>query len=155
MSLLLDLAIITWLFIFVILYHTKPDKERPTLVFLKQIKHRKMAIVSTATLTSLVAETFPLSVVDSNNNNKVITGTLSNISVVSADSTQDTAVVNGTGVDVDAVSETGGTTVTATATFVSDKMKADGVTPIVSGTFTSVLTIVNNVVVNAVLVFNQ
>lgn len=117
-----------------------------------------MSIVKQLTLTSLVAQVLQLSLVDTNNNNQVIPGKLSNIVVTSADPATATAVPDTTdpiSVDVDAVTQTGSTTVTATADFVSDKLQADGVTPVVSGNFTATLAIVNNVAVVAALAFNQ
>jgi hypothetical protein len=135
----------------------------PHLVFQVSIHYKNfnyMTIISSLNLTSIAPVVLTLSVVDQNNANAVIPGTLSAITLTPADPTQDVALADATvpnGVDVHAVSDTGGTTVTATAAFTSTALKADG-TPVVTGTFTATLTIANNIVVAAVnplLVFNQ
>jgi hypothetical protein len=121
-----------------------------------------MAIVSSITLTSKTPSVLTLSVVDANNSNAVIPGTISNIVLSSADSTQDTAVADSSvlnGVDVTPVSNSGGTSIGASVTFTSTALQADGVTPVVSGTFTAILAVTNNVsggsTLNPTLVFNQ
>lgn len=115
-----------------------------------------MQIVSSLTLTSLLPQILQLAVIDQNNNNSIIPGTLSNIIVTPADAAQDSAASDATGnVTVDALVPTGGTTVSATADFTSDKVQPDGVTPVVSGNFSVVLTLINNVVVSAALAFTK
>ena len=119
-----------------------------------------MAIVSNLTLTSTAPVTLSMTVVDSNNGNAEIAGTLSGLAYVATDPSQDIAVVDptvATEVDIHAVTPSGGTTITATGTFVSTLLKADG-TPAFSGTVTGTLVLVNNVpvaVLNPVLAFNQ
>lgn len=118
-----------------------------------------MSIVKSLTLTSLVAQVLKMSVVDQNNNNEAIPGTLSNLVVTSADPAQDTVGVDASdpeSVDVDAVSTSGGTTVTATANFTSTKLGPDGTTPVLNNiSLTATLTLINSVAANPALVFNQ
>lgn len=120
-----------------------------------------MAIVSNLTLTSVAPVELSMSVVDANNNNAVIAGVLSGLTYSPTDATQDLAVPDTTnllGVDIHAVSLTGGTSLVATGLFVSTALQADGVTPVVNATLTATLVIVNAVVVaalNPTLVFNQ
>ena len=143
-------------------HHPKP-KIRPRLVFnlFNQNKNfNYMAIVSTLMLTSTAPVTLSLSVADANNGNTPIAGTLSGLTYTPSDPSQDLAVVDpsdATEVDVHAVTNTGGTTVAASGTFVSTLTKTDG-TPAFSGTVTGSLVLVNNIpvaVLNPVLVFNQ
>lgn len=130
----------------------------PKLVFLhSKYKTNRMQPVSSLTLTSLAPVTLTLAVIDENNNNQVIPGTLSNIKPVVGDPAQDSAVADSGGaseVAFGAITRTGGTTVNTTADFVSEEKDANG-SPIVSGNFPCTLTIVNNVVVKAALTFMQ
>lgn len=146
--------------IFIILLsfvHKDKKRLRPHLAFFfKHKNHNHMQIVSSLTLTSLLPQILQLAVIDQNNNNSIIPGTLSNIIVTPADAAQDSAASDATGnVTVDALVPTGGTTVSATADFTSDKVQPDGVTPVVSGNFSVVLTLINNVVVSAALAFTK
>jgi hypothetical protein len=150
--------IIVILIILRLLVHPK-KKNNPKLVFtfFNNKNYHPMAILNSLTLTDRNPVTLHLSVVDENNKNAVIPGVLSNILVSPGDATKDTAILNPTvaqGVDVEAVSADGGTTVNATGDFKSDAAKPDG-TPEVSGNFSAVLTVVNNIVVKAAMVFNQ
>jgi len=119
-----------------------------------------MSQVTTLTLLSTAPVTLFMTVVDANNNNAEIAGVLSGLSYTPADPAQDIAVVdpdNALDVDVHAVTNTGGTTVTGSGTFVSTLTNPDG-TPAFSGTVTGQLVLVNNVpvaVLNPVLAFNQ
>lgn len=119
-----------------------------------------MSIVTNLTLTSVAPVTLNMVVGDANNNNAPIAGVLSNLTY-NVDATQDIAVVDSANpleVDIHAVSLQGGSTVTATGTFVSTALQADGKTLLFSGTVTGTLVLVNNisvVVLNPVLTFNQ
>lgn len=154
------LCLVIWTIFTIILIsivHRGKHPIRPHLAFFFKYKnHNHMQIVSSLTLTSLLPQILLLAVIDQNNSNSVIPGKLSNIVVTPADPAQDSADSDGTGnVTVDALVPTGGTTVSATADFVSDKVLPDGVTPVVSGNFSVVLTLVNNVVVSAALAFTK
>jgi len=138
-------------------------KIRPVLAFqlFNQNKNfNSMSQVTTLTLLSTAPVTLFMTVVDANNNNAEIAGVLSGLSYTPADPAQDIAVVdpdNALDVDVHAVTNTGGTTVTGSGTFVSTLTNPDG-TPAFSGTVTGQLVLVNNVpvaVLNPVLAFNQ
>ena len=141
----------------------KPQPLRPKLafnIFSNNKNFNFMALITgPLTLTSTAPVTLNMTVVDANNNNALIAGTLSGLAYVPADPTQDIAVVDptvATEVDVHAVTNTGGTTVTGTGTFVST-LQTNGV-PAFSGTVTGTLVLVNNIpvaVLNPVLAFNQ
>lgn len=147
------------LIIFLLLWNLtrKHQQIKPKLAFLfKHKNNNQMKVVSSLTLTSLVAQVLALMIIDMNNNNAPIPGVLSGISVSPADPTQDSASSDDAGnVTVDAITQTGGTVVNASATFASTKLLPDGVTPVVAGSFSAQLTLVNNVVVNAALAFTQ
>lgn len=142
-------------------HHT--GKIRPILAF-QYFNNNKnlnyMAQVTNLTLTSTAPITLSMTVVDANNNNAEIAGVLSGLSYAPADPTQDVAVVDATdplSVDIHAVANTGGTTVTGSGTFVSTLKNTDG-SPAFSGTVTGQLILVNNIpvaVLNPVLAFNQ
>lgn len=138
-------------------------KIRPVLsfqIFNQNKNFNFMAQVTNLTLTSTAPVTLHMTVVDANNNNAEIAGVLSGLSYNPADAAQDIAVVdpaNALDVDVHAVTNTGGTTVTGSGTFVSTLTNTDG-TPAFSGTVTGQLILVNNIpvkVLNPVLAFNQ
>jgi hypothetical protein len=145
---------------------TSCDKKRqiqPILVFTFFVNNKNfnfMSIVTNLTLTSVAPVTLNMVVGDANNNNAPIAGVLSNLTY-NVDATQDIAVVDSANpleVDIHAVSLQGGSTVTATGTFVSTALQADGKTLLFSGTVTGTLVLVNNisvVVLNPVLTFNQ
>jgi hypothetical protein len=120
-----------------------------------------MAILTSLTLTSTAPVDLAMVVVDANNNNTPIAGTLTGVSYTLADPTQDAAVpdpVTPNEVDIHAILLTGGTVVTATGTFVSTAVGTDGKTPLFSGTVTGTLTLVNNIPATTlapVLTFNQ
>lgn len=137
---------------------------RPILVFrlfINNINFNVMPQVTSLTLTSTAPVTLSCTVVDANNNNTEIAGTLSALSFNPADAIQDIAVVDPTNpldVDVHAVSNTGGTTVTGTGTFISTLLGTDGKTPAFNGPVTGTLVLVNNIPVKVlapVLAFNQ
>lgn len=143
--------------------HNHDCKIAPSLVFNILINNKNlnfMPQVTSLTLTSTAPVTLSMSVVDANNGNTPIAGTLSGLTYTPSDPSQDLAVVDlndATEVDVHAVTNTGGTTVAASGTFVSTLTKTDG-TPAFSGTVTGSLVLVNNIpiaVLNPVLVFNQ
>jgi hypothetical protein len=141
----------------------KPRNIKPILAFNYLINNTNlnfMAVVTSLTLTSAAPVQLFMTVIDQNGN--AIAGVLSGLSYAVADPTQDIAVVDptvATDVDVHAVSNTGGTTVIATGTFVSTLLGTDGVTPVFSGPLTSpALTLTNNITVTTltpVLAFNQ
>jgi hypothetical protein len=146
----------------------KPHKPklRPHLSFNLLINNTNfnfMAQVSTLTLTSTAPVTLNMTVTDGPGGPE-IAGTLSGLGYTPVDATQDIAVVDpavATSVDVHAVTNTGGTTVAGSGTFVSTltKTNPDGTTsPAFSGTVTGSLVLVNNIpvaVLNPVLTFNQ
>lgn len=143
--------------------HKPSPKHRPHLAFnilIHNTNFNFMAQISTLTLTSAAPVTLSMTVVDANNGNAEIAGTLSGLTYTPADPAQDIAVVDpavATEVDVHAVTNTGGTTVAASGTFVSTLTNTDG-TPAFSGTVTGSLVLVNNIpvaVLNPVLAFNQ
>lgn len=149
-------------------HHHKPKpKIRPRLVFNLFNSNTNltfMAQVTTLTLVSPAPVALSMTVADANNGNAPIAGTLSGLTYTPADPTQDIAVVDpsdATEVDVHAVTNTGGTTVAASGTFVSTLTitNPDGSTsPAFSGTVTGSLILVNNIpvaVLNPILVFNQ
>jgi hypothetical protein len=119
-----------------------------------------MAVVKTLTLTSTAPVTLNMTVTDGDGGPE-IAGVLSGLTYAPADPTQDIAVVDptvATEVDVHVVSNTGGTTVTGTGTFVSTLLGPDGKTPAFSGPVTGTLVLVNNIPVKVlapVLAFNQ
>lgn len=140
----------------------RPRKLKPRLIF-NYFNNNKnfnfMSVVTSLTLTSTAPVTLSITVVDQTGT--VIAGALSGLSFAAADTTQDIGVAdpsNPLEVDLHAVSPTGGTTLTATGTFVSTLLGTDGVTPVFSGPVTGTLTIVNNVPVVTLtpsLAFNQ
>lgn len=113
--------------------------------------------IKNLTLENHDPKTLALSVVDANNKNAVIPGVLSNILVVVSDASQDTAGPNAdnptAAIDVEALTDTGGTDVTVTADFTSTETNPDS-TPKVSGPVSGVITLLNNIVVKAVLAFD-
>lgn len=142
---------------------SQPGKIRPILSFKLFINNKNfnfMAQIKSLTLISTAPVTLSVTVVDATTGIE-IAGVLSGLAYNPADATQDIAVVdpvNPLDVDVHAVSNTGGTTVTGTGNFVSTLKGADGVTPAFSGTVTGTLVLVNNIpvaVLNPVLAFNQ
>lgn len=137
---------------------TRKGNPNPKLSFLIYKNKKQMQPVSSLTLKSLVALLVPFAIVDANNGNQPIPGTYSNEAITSTDPTQDTASIPDPSQQnalLDAITPQGGTTVNLSVQFSSTKMQPDGVTPVVSGTFTATLTLVNNVVVSAVLAFLQ
>lgn len=142
----------------------KPHRLRPKLafnIFNSNKNFNFMGQITKLTLVSTAAVTLSMTVVDANNGNAPIAGTLSGLSYVPGDSSQDLAVVDPNdplSVDVHAVSNGGGTNLVATGNFVSTLQKPDGTGPAFSGTVTGTLVIVNNIpvaVLNPVLAFNQ
>lgn len=141
----------------------RPHKLKPKLAF-NHFNNNKnfnyMAQITSLTLISTAPVTLSMTVVDANNGNAEIAGTLTGLTYTPADPAQDIAVVDpavATEVDVHAVTNTGGTSIAASGTFVSTLTKADG-TPAFSGSVTGTLALVNNVpvaVLNPVLAFNQ
>src|ERR1700748_1052692 len=105
---------------------------RPKLAFnflLTNTNFTYMAVVTNLTLTSTAPVELSMSVLDANNNNAVIAGTLSGLSY-NVDATQDIAVVDPNdplSVDIHAVAPQGGSTVTATGNFVSTLLGSDGI----------------------------
>lgn len=143
--------------------HRHHSNMRPTLIFKLFFNNKNfhsMSQVQNLTLISTAPVALFMAVVDANNNNAPIAGTLTNLVYTPADPTQDIAVVDpndDTEVDVHAVTNTGGTTVAASGNFVSTLQKDDG-TPAFSGSVTGQLVLVNNIpvaVLNPVLTFNQ
>jgi hypothetical protein len=141
-------------------------KMRPTLVFNifeNNKNYNFMGVVTSLNLTSPAPVQLFMTVLDSANGNTPIAGVATLYAYAVADPTQDIAVVDPTtpaDVDIHAVSNTGGTSVTPTANFVSTLLQADGVTPVFSGPITGpALVLTNNVVVAVamapVLAFNQ
>lgn len=146
-----------------ILLHRCHSHIRPILAFqiFNQNKNFNfMAQVTTLTLTSTAPVTLSMTVVDANNNNAEIAGTLSGLTYSVSDASQDVAVVdpaNPLEVDIHAVTNTGGTSVVGSGTFVSTLKDTNG-NPAFSGTVTGTLVLVNNIpvaVLNPVLAFNQ
>jgi hypothetical protein len=166
MAWILGLTLIILLMTIIIIFEERFEKKchiRPELVFTHLHHHKNfnyMAIISSLTLTSVAPVTLSMSVVDANNNNALIAGTLSGLAYTPTDSAQDIAVPDltvATDVDIHAVTDTGGTTITAIGTFVSTSLNPDG-TPKVNGKVTGTLVLVNNIpvaVLNPVLAFNQ
>lgn len=146
-----------------ILLHRCHSHIRPVLAFqiFNQNKNfNYMAIVSNLTLTSTAPVTLSMTVVDANNGNAEIAGVLSGLTYSVSDPSQDVAVVDPTNpleVDIHAVSNSGGSSVTGSGTFVSTLKDTNG-NPAFSGTVTGTLVLVNNIpvaVLNPVLAFNQ
>lgn len=145
-------------------HHHKPKPQiRPHLVFNIHFNNKNfncMAIISNLTLVSTAPVTLFMTVVDANNANALIAGTLSGLTYTPGDAGQDIAVVDPVdplSVDVHAVTNTGGTSVAASGQFTSTLTNPDG-TPVFSGTVTGTLVLVNNIpvaVLNPVLAFNQ
>lgn len=143
---------------------TPPEnKMRPVLAFNLLINNTNfnfMAVVKNLTLTSTAPVTLNMTVTDGDGGPE-IAGVLSGLSYAPADPAQDIAVVDpavATEVDVHAVTNTGGTTVTGSGSFTSTLLGVDGKTPAFTGTVTGQLILVNNIpvkVLNPVLAFNQ
>jgi len=148
-----------------LLEEEREDRKRlhPILafnIFVNNTNFTFMAAVSTLTLTSTAPVTLNMTVTDGPGGPE-IAGTLTGLTYTPADPTQDIAVVDptvATEVDVHAVTNTGGTTVTGSGSFTSTLLGTDGKTPAFSGTVTGQLVLVNNIpvkVLNPVLTFNQ
>src|ERR1700748_511385 len=112
--------------------HHHGHKFRPNLAFnllLTNTNFTYMSVVTNLTLTSTAPVELSMTVLDANNNNSVIAGTLSGLSY-NVDATQDIAVVDPNdplSVDIHAVAPQGGSTVTATGNFVSTLLGSDGI----------------------------
>lgn len=139
-------------------------KIRPILVFNYLFKNKNLEFmqpVSNLILTSTAPITLFMTVGDANNGNAAIAGTLSGLSYNPEDANQDIAVTDPgdpLSVDVHAVTNSGGTTVTGTGNFVSTLQKPDGSGPAFSGQISGTLVLVNNIpvaVLSPVLLFNQ
>ena len=143
-------------------HHPKP-KIRPILAFNINFNNKNfncMGVVTSLTLTSAAPVQLFMTVVDPSGN--PIAGVATGFSYVVADPTIDIAVVDPdvpADVDIHATANTGTTTVTPTANFVSSLKQADGVTPVFSGPITGpALTLTNNIPVATLtpsLAFNQ
>lgn len=109
------------------------------------------------TLSNRDPLTLKVSVVDENNKNAQIPGTLTNLQVVPADPAQDSGKPNdadpNNAIDVEAVASDGGTSVNVTGDFISTDLKPDQ-TPVINGPVTGTLTLLNDIVVKAALAFD-
>lgn len=142
--------------------HPKP-KIHPILAFNIIFNNKNfncMGVVTSLNLTSAAPVQLFMTVVDPSGN--PIAGVATGFSYVVADPTIDIAVVDPdvpADVDIHATANTGTTTVTPTANFVSSLKQADGVTPVFSGPITGpALTLTNNIPVTTLtpsLAFNQ
>ncbi len=146
----LILLILQWI------VHPKPKvKPRLIITIFYNNKNFYFMPLTSLTLTDRLPKILLLSVIDENNNDTKIPGTLSNITPGVPDISQDTASAGAVGSDtisVQAVSGVGGTTLTVTADFVSDAKNADGTPELSLPGLSLSLTLTNNVPVKAALV---
>ncbi len=146
----LILLILQWI------VHPKPKvKPRLIITIFYNNKNFYFMPLTSLTLTDRLPKILLLSVIDENNNDTKIPGTLSNITPGVPDTSQDTTSLSDAAIaaiSVQAVSGVGGTTLTVTADFASDAKNLDGSPELSLPGLPLSLSLINNIPVKAALV---